>query len=157
MLRESRARWLAFATVGVVVALAALFAWLRNPAGETALAGAPQSAASAPAAPSGMASSPQAGPATLQGPPVDAARLATGRAAFTRLGCVRCHAFEGVGNPSMPLDGVGARLDAAAVRDWTLGTGAAAEELGRGTVRAKSSAAEDADLDALIEVLVQSR
>jgi hypothetical protein len=143
MLRESRARWLAFATAGVVVALAALFAWLRNSPGETARAGAPHGAASAPATPQAL--------------PVDAARLATGRAAFTRLGCVRCHAFEGVGNPSLPLDGVGARLDAAAVRDWTLGTGAAAEELGRGTVRAKSSAAEDADLDALIEVLAHSR
>jgi hypothetical protein len=157
MLRESRARWLAFATAGVVVALAALFAWLRNAPGETGLAGAPQGAASAPAAPSDTASSPQAGPATPRALPVDAARLATGRAAFTRLGCVRCHAFEGVGNPSLPLDGVGARLDAAAVRDWALGTGAAAEELGRGTVRAKSSAAEDPDLDALVEVLADSR
>lgn len=157
MLRESRARWLAFATTGVVVVLAALFAWLRNPPGETALAEAPQGAASAPAAPSELASLPQAGPATLQAPPVDAARLAVGRAAFTRLGCGRCHAFEGVGNPSMPLDGVGARRDAAALRDWTLGTGAAAAELGRGIVRAKSSAAEDSELDALIEVLARSR
>lgn len=133
MLRESRARWLAFATAGVVVALAALFAWLRNPPGE---------------------------PADARSPPAMAAdpvRLAAGRAAFSRLGCVRCHAIEGVGNPSTPLDGVGARLDAAALRDWTLGTGAAAEELSRGAVRAKSGAVGDPDLEALIEYLAQSR
>ena len=157
MLRESRARWLAFATAAVVVLMAALFAWLRNPSGEAALAGVSPGAVSAPTAPSERAPLPQAGSATQQPPLVDAARLTAGRAAFTRLGCGRCHAFEGVGNPSLPLDGVGARRDAAALRDWTLGTGAAAAELGRGIVRAKSRAAEDAELDALIEVLAQSR
>jgi len=133
MLRESRARWLAFATAGVVVALAALFAWMRNPPGEPAPAPAPQAAAMGPV------------------------RLAAGREAFTRLGCARCHAIDGVGNPSMPLDGVGARLDAAALRDWTLGTGAAAEVLSRGALRAKSHAVEDPDLEALIDYLAQSR
>lgn len=133
MLRESRARWLAFATAGTVVALAALFAWLRNPPGE---------------------------PVSAQAPPAVAAdpvRLAAGREAFTRLGCARCHAIEGVGNPSTPLDGVGARLDATALRDWTLGTGAAAEDLSRGVVRAKSRAADDPDLQALLDYLAQSR
>lgn len=132
MLRESRARWLAFATAGVVVALAALFAWMRNPPGEPA-------------------------PAPPQAAATDPVRLAAGREAFTRLGCARCHAIDGVGNPSMPLDGVGARLDAAALRDWTLGTGAAAEVLSRGALRAKSKAAEDPELDALIDYLAQSR
>jgi mono/diheme cytochrome c family protein len=133
MVRESRARWLAFATTGVVVVLAALFAWIRNPPGES------------PPAPAPLAAG------------LDPARLAAGREAFTRLGCARCHAIAGVGNPSTPLDGVGARLDAAGLRDWTLGTGAAAEELSRGVVRAKSRAAEDPDLDALIDYLAQSR
>lgn len=141
MLRESRARGLAFATGAVVVGLAALFAWLRNPPG----AGAP--AGTVPAA---------AGPA-LAPPPADAARLAAGRAAFRRLDCTRCHAMEGVGNPRSPLDGVGARLDAAALREWSTGTGAARAELPAGALRAKARAAADAELELLIDYLAQSR
>jgi mono/diheme cytochrome c family protein len=134
MLRESRARWLAISTVLVVVALAALFASLRNPGPQ----GPREHAVSTPA-------------------PADDERLRAGRAAFQRLGCARCHALGGVGNPGAPLDGVGGRLDAAALRDWTLGTGAAAGQLPAGIVRAKARAAQDPELEQVIEVLVQSR
>jgi len=130
MLRESRARWLAFATVGLLVGLAALFAWLRNPPGEVTR---------------GQASA------------ADPVRIAAGRAAFQRLNCGRCHAIDGQGNPATPLDGVGARLDPAALRDWTLGTGAAAEQLPSRIVSAKLRAAQDSDVDVLIEYLAQSR
>jgi mono/diheme cytochrome c family protein len=130
MLRESRARWLAFATAGVVVGLAVLFAWLRNPPADL--------------------------PRAHAAPPDDA-RLAAGRAAFVRLDCVRCHSLAGVGNPAAPLDGVGSRLDAAALRDWALGTGVAAEQMPRGIVRIKARVAEDPDIDMLIEYLAQSR
>ena len=148
MLRESRALGLALATAAAVVALAALFATLRNPAGlERARPGADRAPATlapplAPLAP-GSAPGPQ--------------RLAAGRAAFLRLDCTRCHSLEGQGNADTPLDGVGARLDAAALRDWTLGTGPAADELPRGILRAKQRAAADAEIDALIDYLQQSR
>lgn len=132
MLREARARYLAFATVVIVVGVAALFAWARNPPGEAA-----QAVASAA--------------------PGNAARLEAGRAAFERLGCTRCHAIEGRGNPARPLDGVGARLDRAALRDWALGTGEASEELSSGVLRAKARAAGDPDLDLLIDYLAQQR
>lgn len=132
MLREARARYLAFATVVVVVGLAALFAWARNPPGDAV-------------------------PAVAAAEPSNAARLDAGRAAFERLGCARCHAVEGRGNPARPLDGIGARLDRAALRDWALGTGVASEELSSGVLRTKARAAGDADLDVLIEYLAQQR
>jgi len=148
MLRESRALGLALTTAAVVVALAALFATLRNPAG------AERGRASADRAPATLASTASAAaPARA----LDPQRLATGRAAFVRLDCTRCHALQGQGNTDTPLDGVGARLDAVALRDWTLGTGPAAEELPRGILRAKQRAAGDAELDALIDYLQQSR
>ncbi|MDP1647459.1 MAG: c-type cytochrome [Rubrivivax sp.] len=157
MLRESRARWLAFATAGVVVALAALFAWLRNPPGDATRTAAPTLAAAPPTAPATPASAWQGAAPVPQAPPADAARLAAGRAAFTRLGCGGCHAIDGVGNPAAPLDGVGARLDPAALRDWTLGAGVAVDQLPRGLLRTKARAAQDADIDVLIEYLAQSR
>lgn len=157
MLRESRARWLAFATAGVVVALAALFAWLRNPPADAAGAPAPVVTETPPMAPAEPVPAPQATSPAPRAPPADAARLAAGRAAFTRLDCGRCHAIDGAGNPAMPLDGVGARLDPAALRDWSLGTGAAAERLSRGILRTKARAAADPDIDVLIDYLAQSR
>lgn len=157
MLRESRARWLAFATAGVVVALAALFAWLRNPPGDATRPPAPRVTTTTPTATAERAPARQESSPAPQAPPAAAARLAAGRAAFTRLDCARCHAIDGVGNPAMPLDGVGTRLDPAALRAWTLGTGVAAEQLSRGILRAKARTAEDTDIDVLIEYLAQSR
>lgn len=147
MLRETRAQCLAFATVVVVVGLAALFAWLRNPPSDGMQARAPAIPSTAPAGPL-VPSPPQAAVA-------DDARLEAGRAAFRRLNCTRCHAIEGRGNPAMPLDGVGRRLDAAALRDWALGAGAAREQLSSSVLRAKARAAGDPDLDVLIDYLAQ--
>jgi mono/diheme cytochrome c family protein len=137
MTRESMARWLALATATLVVLLSAAFAALRN------LAPLRSPAPSAPriAAPAG---------------PADAARIAAGRAAFERLNCAMCHAIEGRGNPSHPLDGVGSRLDRDALRDWTLGTGAASGKLG-GVAQTKQRNAKDPDLDALLDYLAQLR
>lgn len=137
MLRETRTRWLALATAAVVVGLAALFAQVRNPGTAPGGAALPGALTDAPA--------------------LDAARWASGRAAFARLDCTRCHALEGVGNPATPLDGVGARLQRAELIDWTLGTGVAADELPRGVLRSKQRAVGDPDLDALIDYLQHSR
>ncbi|MBL0423101.1 cytochrome c [Ramlibacter sp. AW1] len=126
MNRQSRARWLAGLTAGVVVSLAAVFAFARNPGG------AAQPAATAPA---------------------PDARVAAGRAAFERLNCMNCHSVAGKGNPANPLDGVGARLDAQGLRDWTLGQGAAAEKLSAGARRQKAPTANDPELPALLAYL----
>jgi len=129
MLRETRARWLATATAVIVIALAALFAWLRNwpqPAGR---------------------------PPTL----AEAATHDAARAAFERLNCALCHALGGRGNPSLPLDGIGGRRDAASIRDWTLGTGSARAQLPGGIAQMKERAGDDPDLDALIDYLVQQK
>ena len=147
MLRETRARFLTFATASVVVALAALFAWLRNP---------PADGVAPAAVPSPGAGVDAVTPATPRAT-IPAARLAAGQAAFVRLNCSRCHAIAGVGNPSNPLDGVGGRLDTEALRDWTLGTGPASDQLPAGILRTKARAAGDADIDVLIEYLAHSR
>jgi hypothetical protein len=139
MLRETRARWLAAVTAAAVVALAALFAELRNPG-----------AAPAAAVGAGTAAVPAR-------PALEPARQAAGQAAFERLGCARCHALNGVGNPAAVLDGVGARLDRAALRDWTLGEGAAESELPRGVLRSKQRAAQDPELELLLDLLQHSR
>lgn len=136
MTREARAKWLAAATAALVVALAALFAALRNLSPLPPRA--PQSAA-APLAPA-----------------VDAARIAAGRAAFERMNCAMCHSIAGRGNPSHPLDGVGARLDRALLRAWALGEGEAVARLG-GIASIKQRNAADPELDALLDYLQQLR
>lgn len=138
MTRESRAKWLAAATAALVVALSALFAALRN------LSPLPPRAPQSTAAPAPPA------------PAVDAARLTAGRAAFERLNCATCHSIAGRGNPSHPLDGVGRRLDRARLREWTLGEGQAAVQLG-GLASIKQRNAADPDLEALLDYLHQLR
>jgi mono/diheme cytochrome c family protein len=127
MSRQSRARWLAGATAAVVVGLSAVFAIARNPADTSAATAAPRAAADA--------------------------QVAAGRTAFERLNCMNCHSVAGKGNPANPLDGVGARLDAQAMRDWTLGQGSAADKLSAGAKRQKAPAAADPDLPALLAYL----
>lgn len=139
MTRESRARWLAFATALLVVALSALFAALRN------LTPLPVPARPAP------------GPVAPAPPPTDAARIAAGRAAYARLDCALCHAIAAAGNPSYPLDRVGARRDRQALHDWTTGSGAAQARLGTSVAAIKARAADDPDLDALLDYLQQLR
>jgi mono/diheme cytochrome c family protein len=138
MVRETRAKWLALATALLVVLMVAGFAALRN-----------------------MTPPASAQPAAEATPPaLDAAQLATierGRQAFERLACAACHAVAGQGNPASPLDGVGKRLDRDALRDWSAGTGVAREQLAPGLARAKARAAQDPDLDALVEFLAQLR
>ncbi|MBL8340266.1 MAG: cytochrome c [Rubrivivax sp.] len=130
MLRQTRARWLAGATAAAVVVASAAFAALRNLGGDTAAKPAPPGAAAAPTA-----------------------AQAAGRAAFERLKCMNCHSVAGQGNPANPLDGVGARLDRAALQEWTLGTGRAAGQLSAGAKRQKAVAVGDAELPALLDYL----
>jgi hypothetical protein len=68
---------------------------------------------------------------------------------------MRCHSIAGRGNPSSPLDGIGARREPAAIRDWVVGAGAAQASMSAGTLRAKARARDDPDLDALVAYLGQ--
>lgn len=132
MLRETRAKWLALGTALAVTAGAAAFAWLRNVPVPPPAPGMPSATAAA-------------------------ADVAHARAAFERLGCAMCHSLGGRGNPASPLDGVGARLDRPAIRDWTLGSGPAREYLPAGIAARKARAADDPDVDVLIDYLAGSR
>lgn len=133
MTRQSRARWLAFATAVLVVLLAALFAWLRNLTPAPHLA--PKSAASVTADP----------------------RTDAGRAAFARAGCTGCHSAEGRGNPSLPLDGVGARLDRERLRAAAFASRELESGLPASVVSAKRAHANDPDVDALLAYLQNLR
>jgi mono/diheme cytochrome c family protein len=126
-----RARWLAAATAIAVVALAALFAWLRNP----------------PPAPVPVGSS-----AAVEDP-----RIAAGRQAFVQLGCAECHAIDSVGNRTRPLDGVGGRRDVAAIRAWAVGVGEAQGRLPSAASILKSRAADAPELPALVDYLATLR
>lgn len=122
------------ATSGLAAVLLALaFAWSQNP-------GPPARPPAAPAtAPSGVAEA--------------------GRAVFEAQGCAMCHAVAGKGNPRSPLDGVGARHDAAVLRDWTLATGSAEAALSTRAKVVKEDYRELplAELDALIAYLQSLR
>ncbi len=124
MTRQSRARWLAFATALLVVLLAALFAWLRN---------------LTPAQPA---------PRDLAEGPVQ-----RGRAAFVQA-CAGCHSAEGRGNPALPLDGIGGRLDRSALKERAFGT---SEQLPGGVAAMKRAGAQGLDTEAVLDYLQQLR
>jgi len=128
MTRQSRARWLAFATALLVVLLVALFAWLRN-----------------------LPPAPQAG--AVPAPKASVYNDEPGRAAFVRAGCSGCHSAEGRGNPAHPLDGVGARLDREALRDAAFALGGAAKRFPPAVAQRKRAHANDADAEALLAYL----
>lgn len=127
-MRETWVRIIVAASGALAILLALVFASLQNP--ETA---------SAPVAT-------RTEPSPL---------AASGRAVYQEQGCASCHAIAGEGNPRFPLDGIGDRLDAAAVRDWILATGAAATQLPRRTAIMKEGYRElGADeIDALVVYL----
>ena len=137
MTRKVRARWLAAATTAAVVAFATVFAGLRNLGDE------------AVAAPTG------AEPSTAMPTTTGAAKPVP--PAFERLRCSGCHSIGGIGNPGSPLDGIGARMSATGIRDWTLATGPARGEISARTAQRKSQAADDPELQALIDYLAASR
>lgn len=133
MTRQSRARWLAFATTVLVVLLAAVFAMVRNfyPA-----------RVASPASPVGG----------IAQQPLDA-----GRAAFQRMGCVVCHSAERRGNPSLPLDGIGDRRSRDELRAAAFGQGAYAATHPGSVVRIKQARVGDPDTEAMLDYLQQLR
>ncbi|WP_170113440.1 c-type cytochrome [Ahniella affigens] len=82
-----------------------------------------------------------------------------GRAVYDAQHCVRCHALAGKGNRLRPLDDVGLRLDAAAIRDRVTAGPSVADQLDKRALMAKQKFARlpSADLDALIAFLVKQQ
>lgn len=116
-MREIIARLVCGATVGVVLALAWVFASRHNPPSNAHVPGESGS------------------PATL-GRLDQSAEL--GRLTYARHDCASCHAISGRGNPRHPLDGVGERRSAEELREYVTATGAAANKLSDTTVRRKA-------------------
>jgi mono/diheme cytochrome c family protein len=139
-MREIIARVVTVLTLCVVMSLSFWFAARHNSPAE-------RPRISAPAAP---AKEPVQKP-----PPPDAATVSRGRAVYAQQNCASCHAVAGEGNPRLPLDGVGAKLTAPALREWITGTGRAAETLSPATVRRKQRVLDlpAADVNALIAYL----
>lgn len=78
-----------------------------------------------------------------------------GRAIYQAQHCMRCHALEGKGNRLRPLDDVGQRLDAAAIRDRVTGGPGIKDRLDKRAMTAKQkfAALPATDLDALVAFL----
>lgn len=110
-MRERLVLMLVVLTTVLVLAVSVGFALLQNgvPSGREG------EGATTSSAPSGPDAAPDAG--------------ARGRAVFEARGCLRCHSVAGQGSPRLPLDGVGARRDRAALEAWTLGLPSVADQL----------------------------
>lgn len=153
--RQRRARLLAAAAALMVLCWIALFAMLRNPKGDVP---APSEVLPDPTAPLNDQRAADNGRATATPRTgVDPEHRKAALAAFSRLNCAGCHALEGVGNPSRPLDGVGGHLDAKPLRERALGEGEAAADMSAGLRRRKAEVASDPDVPALLEYLSTSR
>jgi hypothetical protein len=122
-MRERLAIGLSIVAVTVLAALSLVFARIQNPADGL---------------PAGVAAPGDPALPTAPAPPAATAPVvARGRAVLEAQGCLRCHAVAGVGNMRAPLDGVGARRDAAGLHAWTVGTPALADSLPASVFRAK--------------------
>lgn len=126
-MRKIWVRIVAATSGALVVLLAALFAWLQNPSATTAPVAAPP----------------------------DPEVAAAGRAVYAEQNCALCHAIAGEGNPRFPLDGVGSRHDAQALRDWILAQGEIEDNLSARAAAMKRAYRElpESDLEALVGYL----
>jgi mono/diheme cytochrome c family protein len=80
------------------------------------------------------------------------AKVATGAKLFEANKCSICHSVAGKGNVKKPLDGAGARLDAAMIRLWLTDPKAAEAKAGKKAMPPMKSfaALPPADIDALV-------
>jgi mono/diheme cytochrome c family protein len=86
----------------------------------------------------------------------DAAAVARGQEVYTAQKCQLCHAVAGKGNKTNPLDGVGAKLSAADIKEWILHPTemtAKAKSTKKPPMPAKYAALPAADVDALVAYL----
>lgn len=80
-----------------------------------------------------------------------AEQIAAGTKVYAAQKCMICHSIEGRGNKKGPLDGVGAKLTAAQIREWIVDPLEAAKKA-QSTAKPvmKAYKLAPADLDALV-------
>lgn len=61
----------------------------------------------------------------------------TGRSLFETQHCGTCHSFAGVGNPRLPLDGIGQKMSDQEMQNWITGSGAATNTLSAFIIKRK--------------------
>jgi mono/diheme cytochrome c family protein len=79
--------------------------------------------------------------------------LARGQRVYAEKKCAACHAIAGKGNRRHPLDGVGSRLDTAALRAWIVAPATMNPEV----EKPKYDDLPPADVDALVAYLKSLR
>lgn len=82
---------------------------------------------------------------------------AKGQAVYTAQKCSVCHAIQGKGNKTNPLDGVGAKLSADDIRKWIVSPVEMTKQSGstkKPPMVAKYDKLPAADLDALVAYMV---
>jgi mono/diheme cytochrome c family protein len=141
-------------TLVLLVGLAGVFGVRHNPDESTEPAP-PHASADAPSAPAAPSVAPANVAPPPSPPPAPASAVLRGAEVYREQRCATCHALAGAGNPRYPLDGVGARHDAEALRDWIVGTGAAAGALAGPVLRRKTAyrSLPAEDLAALVDYL----
>jgi len=94
-----------------------------------------------------------AGVAAVPAAAQDAALVEKGKAVYAAQKCSVCHAIEGKGNKSSPLDGVGAKLTVEEIREWIVNPKAAtakAKSTKKPVMPEKYSKLPAAEIDALV-------
>src|SRR5579862_8916254 len=82
------------------------------------------------------------------------AKVLKGQALFTDQKCSLCHSIAGKGNPKGSLDGVGAKLSAAEIREWIVDAkGMTAKAKTTRTPAMKQYNLPKEDVDALVAYL----
>lgn len=134
-MRERWARGLAILTGVLVLLLALAFSVTQNRPGSTPVVALAQTAVEAPVA--------------------TAMQIEWGRRVYDEQGCARCHSIAGRGSPRSPLDGVGARLGGAEIRQWIIAADEVKDDLSPRALAAKAPFGElpDEQLDALVAYL----
>jgi mono/diheme cytochrome c family protein len=83
----------------------------------------------------------------------DAALVEKGKAVYAAKKCATCHAIAGAGRKTGPLDGVGTKLTADAIREWIVTPKAAtakAKSTKKPVMPDKYSKMPPAEIDALV-------
>lgn len=138
--REQWARNIALLTGALVALLAVIFAALQNPSQTPTVTLQESTDSSAPSAAVHEAS---------------AENIAAGRRIFETQGCMRCHAMGGKGNLRIPLDNIGKRRSAEAIRQWIIAPAELKDEMSSRIFQTKQAYSNlpAAELDALVAYL----
>jgi len=86
----------------------------------------------------------------------DAALIKKGESVYTAQKCSMCHAVAGKGSKANPLDGIGAKLSAADIREWIVSPTAMtakAKSTKKPPMPAKYDKLPAADIDAMVAYL----